>query len=142
MTSPIWAKLMPRSSLFRFSSVVSFIGFLFPMILMGTHFHVIWVYLAYFAYGILQAGSELSWHLSGPMFAQEEDSSFFSSVNVLMVGLRGCAIPYLGSFLCLFFSSTFILGVGAMLCLSGCLFLLKFNKEKSVLLKTFSYFKN
>ena len=50
-------------------------------------------YAAYTMFGIMQAGSTLSWHLSGPIFSKEKDSTLFSGVSVAMVGLRGCIFP-------------------------------------------------
>lgn len=54
---------------------------------MCAQYHVIMLYVAYGLYGVMQAGSELGWHMSGPCFAQEKDSTVFSSTNVLMVGI-------------------------------------------------------
>jgi len=129
LTSPLWARRMPRVDLFRFSSVVTLLGALFPILLLLGTGHVLWVYIAYFAYGMMQAGSELSWHLSGPLFAQDEDSSPYSTVNVLTVGLRGCVIPQVGSLFCLFFPSQIILVMGGVLCVGGTLWMLFYRQR-------------
>lgn len=124
LTSPLWAGRMPRVDLYRFSGVVTFLGGLFPLILLAGQVYVLWIYAAYFLYGILQAGSELSWHLSGTQFSKkDEDSSQFTNVNVLTVGLRGCIIPQIGSLLCFISSSSAILIVGATCCLCGTVWL-------------------
>lgn len=130
LTSQVWANGMQRIDIFRFSSLVTLLGALFPLLLLVAQLHVVWVYLAYLIYGVLQAGSELSWHLSGPIFAKEEDSSQYSSVNVLTVGLRGCAIPQIGAFLCLIASSTSILMLGALSCFVGTVWMLVFRKKR------------
>lgn len=119
LTSPFWAKLMPRMDMFRFSSLITTFAALFPLILLLAQVQVFWVYVAYLAYGMMQAGSELNWHLSGPHFAKEEDSSSYSNVNILIVGMRGCIIPQLGAALCLLTSSSFLLILGALCCLAG-----------------------
>ena len=127
LTSQLWANGLRHINIFRFSSAITFLGALFPLILLVSQLHVVWIYIAYLAYGIMQAGSELVWHLSGPIFSKEEESSQFSSVNVLTVGLRGCVIPQLGAFLCLFAPSTSILLLGAASCLVGTFWMLSFR---------------
>lgn len=131
LTSPLWAERMPKMDLYRFSGWVNILGFLFPIILIFAQVHVFWIYLAYLTYGIMQAGSELSWHLSGPVFAKEEDSTLFSGVNVLAVGLRGCIVPQLGTLLCLFASSATVLLMGGILCLLGMGWLLLFRQRNA-----------
>ncbi len=129
LTSPVWARRMATTDLFRFSSVVVFLGGIFPLMLLGGQFHVAWIYAAYLLYGVLQAGSELSWHLSGPLFAKEEDSTQYSQINVLIVGLRGCVIPQIGSILCLLAASGSVLTVGALCCFLGMGWLLLSRKK-------------
>ena len=101
LTSQIWANGMHKTDILRFSTLVIVLGAVFPLILLFAQIHVLWIYVAYLVYGMMQAGSELSWHLSGPIFAKEGESSQFSGVNVLTVGLRGSVIPQLGALLCL-----------------------------------------
>lgn len=123
LTSSTWAHQMPRRNFYRFSGLVTFLGALFPIVLLAAQINLIWVYVAYLIYGVMQAGSEMSWHLSGPHFSKEEDSSPFSNINVLAVGLRGSLIPQLGSLLFFLFSSTTTLWIGALSCLLGTVFL-------------------
>jgi hypothetical protein len=92
------------------------LALLYPLCLVAATIHISWVYIAYLLYGIMQGGSELSWHLSGPIFAKQEDSSPFSGVNVVSIGVRGCIMPFLGYFL----FNTF----GAVPVLFLCVFLL------------------
>lgn len=116
-TSQIWAKWMSKVNIFRFNSLVTLFAALFPLGLMAAKESVIWLYVAYLGYGVMQAGSELSWKLSGPIFSKDADSSLFSSVNVLTVGLRGLFIPFLGSLILLYFGVIPVLWV----CFSSCL---------------------
>lgn len=115
-TSRIWAKWMHRQNIYRFSSFVTLLACLFPLGLLLGQIELAWVYAAYLIYGIMQAGSELSWHLSGPIFAKEEDSSSFSSVNVITVGIRGLFAPFLGSLFCGLFGPISVLIFGGILC--------------------------
>lgn len=117
ITTKFWADLMTRINIFKFSAYVTFAAALFPLLLLLAQVNLTWLYISYLTYGIMQAGSELSWHLSGPIFAKNEDSSPFSSVNVVTVGLRGCVAPFLGSFLCNQMSASYVLIFGSLFCL-------------------------
>ncbi len=119
LTSQLWAKAMGKTNIFRFSGLIALLGAFFPLILLASQWQLLFVYLAYIVYGVMQAGSELSWHLSGPLFSGEEESSAYSTVNVLAVGLRGSFIPHLGSYLCLLVSPAAILCLGASFLLAG-----------------------
>lgn len=119
MTSRLWASALGRYNFFRLSALVAFLGAIFPLLLLLGKLNLSWIYIAYLSYGIMQAGSELVWHLSGPHFAHEEESSSYSSVNVLAVGVRGSVIPQLGSMCSLFLTSPFILLIGALSSFSG-----------------------
>lgn len=111
-----WAHLLERINLFRLSSLVIFLACLFPICLLFAELHLSWIFFAYLIYGVMQAGSELTWHMSGPIFSGTEDSSPYSSVNVLAAGLRGCIAPCIGAFLCSVSSATTALVVGALFC--------------------------
>lgn len=116
LTSRIWAAWMDRLSIYRFSALVTLLAALFPVLLLVAKVQIAWVYIAYLIYGVMQAGSELSWHLSGPLFSRKEDSSTYSSVNVVAVGLRGLFAPICGSILCTSFNPTATLLIGGALC--------------------------
>ena len=117
LTSRIWAGWMDKLSIYRFSALVTSIAALFPLALLLAKWQISWIYAAYLIYGLMQAGSELSWHLSGPLFARNEDSSAYSSVNVVTVGLRGLVAPICGSMLCIAAGPTPVLLLGGALCL-------------------------
>ena len=79
------------------------------------------IYAAFFCYGIMQAGSHLSWHLAGPHFSGEENSAPFTSLNVALVGLRGLIGPLFGGLLVSKLSLTAPFWVGICLCASATL---------------------
>ena len=99
LSSPLWARLYNKIHIFAFSSAVTLLAALFPFFLLGASHYILYLYLGYIAYGIMQGGSEMSWNLSGPYFSQSEDSSIFSQANVLGVGIRGALIPPIGALL-------------------------------------------
>jgi len=129
-TSRIWAGFMQRLGIYRFSSLVTLVATLFPLALLAAKIQVSWVYIAYLIYGIMQAGSELSWHMSGPLFAKNEDSSAYSSTNVVTVGVRGLFAPFCGSFICSKTNPTLVLLLGGLLCLLASIHLLLFARRE------------
>ena len=102
-TSPLWSRYLNRFDIYRTAALVFLTVCLFPLFLMSSLINPLFIYLAYFCYGIGQAGSHLTWHLSGTLFAKDEDSYPFSNVNVLTVGIRGAVVPPLGSLLSFIF---------------------------------------
>jgi MFS family permease len=114
-TSHLWAGWMSRFSFYRFSSFVTLLAALFPPLLLLAQWKLGWIYIAYLIYGIMQAGSHLSWHLSGPYFAKQEESSSYTAANLLAGGLRGLIIPFLGSFFCLALNAPVVLILGSLL---------------------------
>lgn len=116
-TSPTWAKVLQKIDIYRFNSLVTSLACLFPLFLIAAQTNLMWLYGGYILYGVMQAGSEMSWNLSGPIFAKNEDSSVYSSVNVLTVGLRGCFVPPIGYLLSLVIPATSIMLIGGALCL-------------------------
>ena len=79
--------------------------------------------------------SEIVWHLSALHFAKNEDSSLFSGVNVLMVGIRGMIAPAFGSLLGLFFGCHIVLFFGMLLCLLATERAFSFQREGALLAK-------
>jgi MFS family permease len=96
------------------------VGFaIFPLVIVAAILHPYWIYVAYFIYGIAQAGSHLIWHLSGPLFAEGEKSLRYSGVNIVMVGIRGALGPPLGGLLVAFTGPIFVFLLSALFCLFG-----------------------
>lgn len=129
LTSSTWAHWLNKVNIYRFSSVVALLAGLFPLVLFCAQIHVAWIFVAYLLYGVMQSGSELCWHLSGPIFAKGTDSSLYSSVNLAIVGLRGCVAPLLGSLLLAAFSPGAVLIVGSMLSLAASWCLHSYHQE-------------
>lgn len=118
-TSPIWAKAMNRFSISSLTTAICFGFAIFIFCLLISPYFTFAVYLAYILYGVAQAGSHLVWHLSGPIFAKGEDSSPYSGVNILTVGIRGMIGPALGGLFCTLFGPMAILALGSILCFYG-----------------------
>lgn len=131
LTSEMWARWMDRIDIYRFSSIVTLIAFAFPLILLGAQYQIVWLYIAYIVYGAMQAGSEMCWNLSGPVFAKNEDSTLFSGVNLIAGGLRGCIAPALGLMLCSMFNPAIALIIGGVFCLFATASLLSSSRKWS-----------
>lgn len=134
LTSQTWANWMHRCDIYRISGLVTLIACLFPFGLLLANIHLNWIYFAYLIYGVMQAGSELTWNLSGPIFSKGEDSSVYSGVNVLTVGLRGCFAPLLGTLLLYVSSPSAVLILGAVLCLCATQIMLSNSRSHGALL--------
>ncbi len=123
LSSYFWRKALAKLPIPQLTLRV-LIGFgLFPLTLVLAYFNIQWFYLSFIFYGIAQAGSHLLWNLSGTLFSKEEDSSQFSRVNILMLGLRGIVAPALGGLLCQFFGPIPMLVVGGLICFAGALYM-------------------
>lgn len=123
LSSPFWVKLFNRTEIFSFCYRIPLIAAIFPLFLILAHLNPIFLFVAYLLYGIMQGGSELGWKMSGPVFSNESDSSPYSSINVLAVGLRGAIFPYFGAIAFFYGGSYLTLMLGGVVCLSGGLFL-------------------
>ncbi len=129
LSSPMWVRLFKRLPLFQFSFLVAFLACCFPLILIGAKWTFWLCYVAYLGYGLMQSGSELSWHLSPAAFSKNKESLPFSETNILAVGVRGCIIPFLGSLLFYLFNSVTVMLVGSLFCLIGAFVLIRYREE-------------
>jgi MFS family permease len=130
LSSPLWVRYFNRAKTFVLCSFVTFFAAVFPFLLIGAKSYGLLIYVAYFVYGIMQGGSELSWQMSGPVFSKESDSSPFSSINVLTVGIRGLIFPYFGSFFFILTDSApAVMLLGATLCI-GATIIMALNGRK------------
>ncbi|MDR3625126.1 MAG: MFS transporter [Chlamydiales bacterium] len=134
-TSPIWGKLFSRFDIYKLCFVIFVLMGLFPICLLAATTNVIWVYIAYLIYGSAQAGFHLCWNLAGPMFSQDKNSSPFSSVMLLMMGIRGCFAPPLGSLLVVLFGPVLALVAGVLFCSYSSIRMLQREKRKIVLIE-------
>jgi len=130
--SYLWAKALSTYPCHLLTSMIC-LGFgFFPIVIMLAFFNHSWLYCAFMLYGITQAGSHLIWNMSGPIFAQEEDSSLFSAINVLTVGIRGLIGPLIGGILISIMPAFIVLFFGAFLCFLGSFYLFV-TRPKAVL---------
>ncbi len=127
-TSSLWSNWFNKTNLFVFSALVAFLAALFPPLLLAAKMTMPLLFFAYLNYGIMQAGSELSWHLSAISFAKEDESLPFSEANILAVGVRGCIVPFIGSLIFVGFNAATVLWTASLLCLTGSITLLLSQK--------------
>lgn len=120
VSTPAWVRAFDKVNIFTFCSVVTLTAAVFPLLLLSSVSFIGFLYLAYIIFGVMQAGSELGWHMSGPTFAKEEDSSVFSGTNVLTVGIRGCIAPALGTLIYMSTNSIVVMLTASFLCLIAC----------------------
>ena len=125
VTSGIWSSYFNRTNIFIFSAVVAGMAALFHPLLLASQSYLPLLYLAYLSYGIMQGGSELSWHMSAVTFSQHRDSLPYTEMNILSVGLRGLVIPLIGNLLFAYVGITPLFCLGSLLCLLGSLSLMK-----------------
>ena len=110
------------------------LGFtLYPFFLVLSQFSIGWFYSAFILYGVAQAGSHLLWNLSGTLFVEGADSSAFSRVNILMIGLRGAVAPALGGLLCNFLGPTPVLLIGTVISLCGVIYAERIRSKSLIL---------
>ncbi len=122
-TSHVWSKRLNANSILYLSMFVFATFFIFLITLLFGLISIEAIFLAYFIYGIAQAGSHLIWNLSGTLFSGNDSSSLYSSVNVLFVGLRGMIAPPLGGLISDYFGPPCAITIGALLCLAGALYI-------------------
>jgi hypothetical protein len=96
---------------------------LFALAVLLAEQHLLALFFAFFLYGVAQSGSHLVWNLSGPIFAKGNGSVPYTSVNLLMVGIRGLFFPLLGGALAAAFEPRAVISVGLILCFIGALVL-------------------
>lgn len=118
--NPIWSSTLKAENVFIFCSVVTLTAALSIASLLAAQVNLIWLYVGFTLYGVMQAGSQLCWQLGGPLFSNETSSVPFTSVNVLLVGVRGLIGPVLGGILLQYsLQMPFISGISC--CLIGSL---------------------
>lgn len=94
-----WVMLAKQRTIYSLLSMVNIISALFIGFLLTANVHTGFLYVAYLMYGAMQSGCELCWNISGPLFSKEKESTSYSSLNLAMIGIRGCIIPFVGQWL-------------------------------------------
>ena len=132
IATPLWVKLFNRSEIFSFCARIPLIAVLLPLLLMLAYFNPSFVFIAYLLYGVMQAGSELGWKMSGPVFAGADNSTPYSSTNILAVGIRGAIFPYLGAGLFIFGGPYLVFVIGGLSCLAGSIQLWRYRERYAI----------
>ncbi len=124
-SSFFWQRGLEKRGIQSITYLILIFFAIFPLALFFSKYHIHFFFLAHLIYGIAQGGCHLTWHLSGTIFSGEGDSSLYTTVNVLMVGVRGMIGPFLGSFLCDLFGPSFVLMLVTFLGFAGTWWLAK-----------------
>lgn len=131
LTSPYWSKYSARISLYLMNSLLNLFTILFFILLIAAKGHTNLLYLAYLSYGVMLGGCELSKDLSGPYFSGSENSTIYSSMNLALVGIRGCICPFLGTLLFAYTGSVTVFIAAAIICALGSVYGLWIDRRYS-----------
>ncbi|MGH2612382.1 MAG: MFS transporter [Rhabdochlamydiaceae bacterium] len=130
LSTPFWRKRMSYERIFRVTAAANFLFALAALSWICASYQDFFFFMAFFLYGIAQAGSHLSWNLSGPLFADKEQSSLFSTVNILTVGLRGLIVPWISTLLCGLIGTLPVMWIGLSFSLAGSFYLISQKAPK------------
>lgn len=115
----IWQRALSKFDPARLLGFVAFGFAVYQFTLLMGQMSFGFYFAALLIYGIAQAGSHLLWNLSGPLYAKNENSSPFTMVTILMVGIRGVIAPQLGGVFCSFMGAANVLILGTLIILAG-----------------------
>jgi MFS family permease len=132
LATSFWRKRIALQGIYRLTGIVCLFFALSALCWILAGWGTVWYFVAFFLYGVAQAGSHLIWHLSGPLFAGSGDSSLFSTVNILTVGLRGLIVPFMASLLCIWIGPLPVLVMGLAWCLAGSIYLFAQKDVKEI----------
>lgn len=128
-SSPIWARSMQRFPIHQLACGVALIFALFPLFMGAASWNLLWLYVAWFIYGVGQGGSHLVWSMSGPHFSGKEESARYTGVGVVLAGMRGAVGPPLGNCILGAWGALAAFGVSGLLFLWGGLYFFKSSKK-------------
>jgi hypothetical protein len=128
MTSPFWAHKIHRISIYLLNGWMNVFTLLFMICLLVSSLQIEWLFIGYLFYGTMQAGCELSWNLSGPIFSKKKESILFSSINLILVGLRGCVCPFIGQWLFHYSGSFAVFSFAIITCIFSLFYALRLNR--------------
>jgi len=132
LSSFYWPRILQKIKIYNTIAIVCILFAVFPLLAIFAQHHINYLYLAYLVYGVSQGGSHLCWNMSGPIFSHDNDSSMYSSVNILMVGLRGCLAPVLGGVLICIFAPKYILMGSMILSIIAAIYLFGYSFYKKM----------
>lgn len=133
LSSSFWARALNKRSITQLTFwICAGFGLFAGLLLLGSA-QIIWIYIAYIFYGVAQGGSHNLWHLSGPLFARGEDSSQYSGINIITVGIRGLFVPALSMSLYSLLGPQKVILCGMCICFLGAIAMLKKPKQSLVL---------
>lgn len=119
---PVWTKFAASITLYRLNALMNIFTCLFFAGLLFASFGTEWLYAGYLCYGVMQGGCQLTWNLSGPIFSKKGDSAPFSSLNLFVVGIRGCICPFLGTLLFTYAGAIPLFITAFLVCFIGTLY--------------------
>jgi MFS family permease len=128
--TPFWKRKISLAGIYKTTGIACLFFTLSALAWILAGVHINWFFVAFFLYGVAQAGSHLIWYLSGPLFAGNGDSSLFSTVNILTVGLRGLIVPFMASLLCESIGPLPVIIMGALCCLTGSIYLFAKSRKE------------
>jgi hypothetical protein len=129
-TSPFWARMINHHSLYYLNAVINLFSSLFIAFLLASSLNINWIFLAYLMYGVMQAGCEISWNMSGPIFSREKDSISYSNLNLALVGFRGLICPFMGQLIFIHTNALFVFACSGALCLLSLIYAVWLDFER------------
>lgn len=118
-SAKLWAHWVNKVSLYRFNFYINIFSVLFIASVLLSNSNMEWLFIAYLFYGTMQAGCEMSWNMSGPFFAKEQECSLHSSLNLPFIGVRGLIFPFVGQSLFYYSSANIVFICAGILCLAS-----------------------
>lgn len=122
LASPCWAAYIKEASLFRLNGWTIVLTLIFFVSVIAARFSLWSLYFGYLLYGATQAGSDISWNISGPLFSKEENCISYSNANLFLVAFRGCLTPLCIQALFLPFGKTGVFAGAFIICLIGLIY--------------------
>lgn len=130
ISSPIWAYISKKISIYRLNYIVNMFSCLFIVSLLASEGEVSWLYLAYLMFGAMQGGCDLSWHIAGPTFAKENESTLYSSETLALIGIRGCIFPFIGQFIFSHSNIVTVFTLSGLLCFFSIFYGVKLERQQ------------
>jgi hypothetical protein len=131
LTSPYWARLSHRISLYHINCLMNVFNCLFFAFLMAANSNIQWLYVAFIFYGTGLAGCEISWNVSAPFFSGTKESTLYSGLNLAFIGIRGCICPLLGYLVFVHVGAFTVFWASIVICLIGIIYGLWIDRRYS-----------